>query len=366
MKFLLITQNYPPNKGGMATSCDRLVRNFRKNDIEVHIIHFTNREKKFNTKANVGGTYTSLPIEKSEEFTLSLASEFILQLSFLNEITHILAFGGNLPMNLAPILSKWTTISLITFIRGNDFDEGIFSKKRNVLLFALKNSDFIFTVTSEKRDKIARLVNHNKTFFTPNSIDTTLWKTSISHKRSIRAMKELFKGKKTIGIVGQLKIKKGILNFCKTFAKFPHKDEYVICMIGDVDEEAKKIIHSLNINVQFFPFANQQDLLIFYNIFSIVAIPSFYDGMPNVLLEAAVTKNLVIGADVGGIKDVIEHEKDGFLYNPLKANTLLDVLLKIHKIDADEIEEIKKTLFKKISTNYTEENEINNYLKILS
>ena len=91
MKILLLTQNYRPNKGGMAVSCDRLVRNFKKKGIEIHIIHFTNRKKKFHTEKKVMGTYNSLPIENSEEFTLSLASEFILQLSFLNEITHILS-----------------------------------------------------------------------------------------------------------------------------------------------------------------------------------------------------------------------------------------------------------------------------------
>ena len=365
MKLLLITQNFPPNKGGMAVSCDRLVRNFKKKNIEVHVIHFTNRKKKFHTEHKVKGTYTAIPIQNSEEYTLSLASEFILQLPFLNELTHIGAFGGNLPINLAPILSKYTTTPLITFIRGNDFDEGIFSKKRENLLYALKNSTFIFTVTNEKAEKINTLVNHNNTYFTPNGINTDFWKTSKSHSKSIEIIKESFFDKEPIAIVGQLKAKKGILNFSETFAKFPNRQNYVLCMIGDVDQQTKKHITDLDINVQFYPFSNQSQLLLFYNAVNIVAIPSFYDGMPNVLLEAGATKNIIIGANVGGIKDVIAHKKDGFLYNPIQGNELLDVLLEMHKLNDSEKKEISLNLYHKIKNSYTEENEVSNYIKIL-
>ncbi|SNR16480.1 glycosyltransferase family 4 protein [Tenacibaculum jejuense] len=365
MKLLIITKNYPPSKGGMSVSCDRLVRNFRNNAIETHVIHFTNRRKKFVTQSMVNGTYTAIPIQNSEEFTLSLASEFILQLSFLKEITHIAAFGGNLPINLAPILAKWTSKKLITFIRGNDFDEGVFSKRRDNLLYALENSDYVFSVTNEKKEKINSLVTHNNTYFTPNGINCSLWEISSSHVDKIQELKQSFQDKTPIAIVGQLKEKKGILNFTETFSKFPYKDEYVICMIGDVSSETKQILDNLDVNVNFYPFANQNDLLLFYHAVNIIAIPSFYDGMPNVLLEAGATKNLIIGANIGGIKDVISDNSDGFLYNPLNPLTLLDLLLKVHRLTEEEKDKISSSLLNKIKTSYTEEKEISTYLNIL-
>lgn len=365
MNVLLITQNYPPNKGGMAVSCDRLVRNFKRSGVTVHVIHFTNRKKKFKTDTVVKGTYSAVPIETSEEFTLSLASEFIQQLPYLDTLTHVGVFGGNLPLNIGPILAKWIQKPLITFIRGNDFDEGIFSKKRNQLLYALENSSHVFTVTSEKREKIERLVTHNNTHFTQNGINTGLWKPAKSHLRSIDALHKSFNSKIPIAFVGQLKAKKGVVNFVETFAKFPLKNDFVLCLIGDVAEETKTYILNLDINVQFFAFANQNELVSFYNAISIVAIPSFYDGMPNVLLEAAATKNIVIGSNVGGIKDVISDKTDGFLYHPLQPNELLDILLQIHKMTPAEKEAMAEVLYQKVKTKYTEEIEISNYLNIL-
>ena len=158
MSLLFITQNYYPNKGGMAASCDRLIRNFRKNKVDVHVLHFTNRRKKFHTEATVQGSYTTLPINTSEEFTLNLASLFIEGFAALHAIKYVVAFGGHLPIGLGPIVSKWMDKPLVTLIRGNDFDEAIFSKRREALIYALKTSEFIFSVTREKRDKIKKLI----------------------------------------------------------------------------------------------------------------------------------------------------------------------------------------------------------------
>ncbi|MFN3315646.1 MAG: hypothetical protein ACK40K_02455, partial [Raineya sp.] len=41
MKVLWLTENYPPNRGGMAQSCDRIVFNLRKNSVEIHLLHLT-------------------------------------------------------------------------------------------------------------------------------------------------------------------------------------------------------------------------------------------------------------------------------------------------------------------------------------
>ena len=326
MKFLFITQNYPPNKGGMANSCDRLVRNFRKNNIEVHILHFTNRKKEITTNTERLGSYSAIPIQYSEEFTLNIATNYILTQPLFKNISHTIAFGGILPIALAPIICKWTNTFLLTCIRGNDFDEAIFSKKRESLLYALQNSTYTFTVTAEKQKKIQQLFPDKKIVFTPNGIDANLWQKTPSLNKKIEKISALSKQKKPIVIIGQLKVKKGILNFAKTFSLFPYKNNYILWLVGDVKEEVKQEIIDLGIEVMFVPFANQQDLICFYHIAHIIAIPSFYDGMPNVLLEAGATKNLIIGSDVGGIKDVITDKKDGFLYNPLVKGELLDVL----------------------------------------
>ncbi|TPN85981.1 glycosyltransferase family 4 protein [Aquimarina algicola] len=365
MSLLFITQHYHPSKGGMAESCDRIVRNFRKHKADVHVIHFTNKRKKFRTEAAVQGSYTAVPVYNSEEFTLNLAFQFIEGLSILEDVKYIVVFGGHLPIVLGPILSKCLEKPLVTFIRGNDFDEAIFSKRREALLYTLKESKYIFTVTSEKKDKITKLIQHPDVYFTHNGIDCNLWQPAKSQLKRIDTLKSSSEERKRIVIVGQLKAKKGILEFSTTFSVFSHKEEYEIWMVGDIEASTKEYIDQLDITVRFFSFVNKNELITFYHAADIVLIPSFYDGMPNVLLEAGASKNLIIGSNVGGIKDVIEHEKDGFLFNPLKPSSLLEILTKVHRLDQEAKNEISNRLFDKISNEYTEEKEITNYLNKL-
>ncbi len=55
---------------------------------------------------------------------------------------------------------------------------------------------------------------------------------------------------------------------------------------------------------------------------------SQWDGLPNVLLDAAVSGLPVIASDVGGIHEFIEHEKNGFLVKPFDDSAAYVSLLK--------------------------------------
>ena len=49
---------------------------------------------------------------------------------------------------------------------------------------------------------------------------------------------------------------------------------------------------------------------------SVVVVPSFAEGLPNVAMEAAAIGRPVIGSDVDGIPEVVIPGKTGFLFDP--------------------------------------------------
>lgn len=365
MKLLFITQNYYPSKGGMAESCTRIVRNLRKSGVEVNVLHFTNRGKPYTIKKENNGCYTALAIHESEEYSLNLANLFLEQNIISLEFDAIIAFGGYLPMMWTPIISKFFNRPLYTCIRGNDFDEGIFSKKREILFFALQNSEIILSVTQEKQTKISRLFPNNASFYTPNGIDTHFWLSNPKEIESALEHKNNLTDKKVVLIAGQLKFKKGISFFIESFAQFPFKNGYELWLVGDISENVKEFINQFELNVRYFPFALKNDMKLYYQAADVVCIPSLYDGMPNVLLEAAAAKNLIIGASVGGIPDVITHLENGLLYNPLQPNALLDVLIQYHYLSESDKNQMSENLLETVKNNFTEQQEIQNYLNIL-
>jgi len=363
----VLTQNYPPSKGGMAVSCQRIVKNLRKNGNIVHVLHFQNRNENYEVKTELNGNYTSLAVHDSEEFTLSLANLFLeTNLTSFN-FDIVVAFGGYLPLLWAPIVSKLYNKPLYTCIRGNDFDEFLFSKRRQILFYALENSNYTLSVSLDKAIKIKKLFPNVNSEYTPNGINIENWTISNSQIEKVQSYRESADAGKTIILIaGQLKPKKGINQFLESFSYFYHKTNYEVWLVGDVSETTQEILFQLPFVVKCFPYSNKEELKFLYHASDIICIPSFYEGMPNVLLEAGACKKLVIASKIAGITDIIENKVSGILYNPLNKLELIDAFITYENLKStNSISTLQETLYQKISNFYSEEDEIRNYLKFI-
>ncbi len=252
-------------------------------------------------------------------------------------------------------------------MRGNDYDEFLFSKRRQVLFHALENSNYTLSVSREKADKIKRLFPQINSMYTPNGINVEKWQLSSNEKDNIHLYRKNIAADKTvIMIAGQLKPKKGINQFLESFSYFYNNSNYVIRLVGDISEKTQQILPNLEFEVQCFPYSNKEELKFLYHASDIICIPSFYEGMPNVLLEAAACKKIVIGSKIGGITDVVEHEISGILYNPLDKTALIDAFITYENLKlTGGISAVQEKLFVKITDIYSEEQEIINYINLL-
>ena len=64
-----------------------------------------------------------------------------------------------------------------------------------------------------------------------------------------------------------------------------------------------------------------------YNEIDVLIHPSFGEGVPMTILEAALTNTFIIASNVKGNRDIIEHKKTGFLFDPFNQKDLLEKLL---------------------------------------
>src|SRR4051794_41636068 len=60
---LWLTETYPPSRGGMAQSCDRIVRGLRRRGVTVDVLHFTptTRGRTWAIERQAGGRYLACP-----------------------------------------------------------------------------------------------------------------------------------------------------------------------------------------------------------------------------------------------------------------------------------------------------------------
>uniref|UniRef100_UPI001F05A210 glycosyltransferase family 4 protein n=1 Tax=Nonomuraea lactucae TaxID=2249762 RepID=UPI001F05A210 len=299
MRLLWITEHYPPSRGGMAESCDRIVRGLRRAGVEIDVAHLTRRARPWRSAGEQGGRLLTVPLEDNPEHALRrmwtvLAGE---------RYTHVVAFGGTYAMLAAPVLAAWLGAPLVTLLRGNDFDTGVFSlRRRGALLDALRASARVCVVASSHAPLVSALVPEVPVTWVANGIDASGWEVLPSEREAATARRAAA-GRRTIGLVGQLKNKKGVGFLLDALAASGHADTFHLLLVGELEEHlAVPVEHTV------LPFLDRYELPAVYAACDLVALPSFYDGLPNVALEAAALGVPLLASDAGGLGDLVDDE----------------------------------------------------------
>lgn len=352
----------------MAVSCDRIVRSLREKRMTVDVAHFSRRYLKWKTTQKVNGQHFNCPVREDISDAMNRLWNLIERENRKAKYTHITAFGGLLPMIAAPVFSKWLKIPMITMIRGNDFDSGIFSVKRNdILRKALNSSAAICPVSKDKVQKISSLFSDVNVFWTPNGIELSEWEFSAEDRAFAEKWRSenVVNGKKVLGLFGQLKRKKGGLFFLENLRRSGFADKFHLLFIGDIEPEMQTWLEDHQEAKSFtnLEFLDRFELLPFYAACDFVVIPSFYDGMPNVLLESAALGIPSLASKTGGMLDILEDGKTAIMFEPgddFECRKAIEIAATINEASYLEM----KSNCIELAKTFNCEAEIQNYLNV--
>ena len=76
----------------------------------------------------------------------------------------------------------------------------------------------------------------------------------------------------------------------------------------------------------------------YYQSADCVVLPSYHEGMSNVLLEACATGRAIITSDIPGCREAVEEGKNGFLCKPADRASLLEAMRKFVLLSSKERE----------------------------
>jgi glycogen(starch) synthase len=317
-RLLWLTENYPPNRGGMAQSCDRIVDGLRRK-VDVDVAHFTAQSGPCTIEHKRNGRHLRCPVGHDPAHALNLLWTEIEPADGPRPYTHAVAFGGTLPVLAAPVYAAWLGIPLLTLLRGNDFDAAVFNcKRRDTLFEALRRSARVCVVSRDKLHKISSLLPQTSLEWIPNGIDLGNWQAARpDREQAQRWRRELVApDRRVLGMFGHIKQKKGGLLFLETLLQSGHAARFHLLFVGEVEETVATWLaeHEAEISSTMLPFFDRYDLLPYYLACDLVVIASYYDGMPNVMLEAAALGIPLLAARAGGMADFLVEDRHGLLF----------------------------------------------------
>lgn len=116
--------------------------------------------------------------------------------------------------------------------------------------------------------------------------------------------------------VGRLEEQKDYPNLLHAFAlvvqKFPNAQLRIVGK-GTLLNDLQRLADKLNIKTQCQFLGYRQDVPALLNAADGVVLASAWEGLPNAIMEALATGKPVVATKVGGISELIEDEKFGFL-----------------------------------------------------
>lgn len=148
--------------------------------------------------------------------------------------------------------------------------------------------------------------------------------------------------------VGNLKKEKGLDELVAAFKSVSNtltaRSRLVVIGSGAYWPSAEQIVSSLNLTekVQFLGSLPLETIALWMNAASALCLPSYMEGVPNVLLEALSCGTRVVATNVGGIPELDKGDGMLTLVPPRESSPLAEVLLSISGVSDDECNNASK------------------------
>ncbi|MBQ7923530.1 MAG: glycosyltransferase family 4 protein [Clostridia bacterium] len=142
--------------------------------------------------------------------------------------------------------------------------------------------------------------------------------------------------------VGRIMKEKGVdeLFEAMTRLKAEYGDDVILDVVGMFEEAYQKQTELLHNNGTIVFHGYQQDVKPFYEKAHCVVLPSYHEGMSNVLLEAASCGRALITCDIHGCMEAVEDGVNGYLCKTKDADSLYNAMKQIIELPLIEKERL--------------------------
>ena len=141
---------------------------------------------------------------------------------------------------------------------------------------------------------------------------------------------------------------------------YRNKDILLLCIGGNLSDQGLS-----NENIKYIPFIFDKSLLAqYYSSSDVFLLTSLADNFPNTVLEAMACGTPVVSFDVGGVKEAVVHNKNGYIAKYKDCNDLTSGVDYILSLSSKKLKSISQNSIKRIKNNFTLTTMTKNYIDL--
>lgn len=369
-RLLLLTERFPPDLGGVATSAGRLSRAIAELGMRVDIVTWSRYLQPGEVLAPKSETEIPqvyrMGLYRHWDMTMPMTLNFLEDLHQSQKYSavwgHYLFPSGF----LATWFGKLQKIHSLASIRGNDLDREMFPPGDFARLrWTLENADSLTTVSRDLARKIELLSTRDDTTIIYNAVDPDIFSpinpVEIGKIRELKSSLGIQPDEVVLGFAGELRDKKGQQFLFQALNKVRQKQSACLLIIGEVRASQSTALQSFcheypdcaNRIIITGHLDDRQAVAEHLQLCDIYLQPSLWEGLPNALLEAMACGCGCIASDAGGIPEVISHGKDGFILSRSRLHHLGEAVLEYLALPQETKQQIAKAARDRILTAFS-------------
>ncbi|MCD4961910.1 glycosyltransferase family 4 protein [Enterococcus casseliflavus] len=260
-------------------------------------------------------------------------------------------YGG-----IASKLLKIPYISNVTGL-GNAIENDNFMQKLFSFMYStsLKGASFVFFQNEDNLNFFRKKLNHKKIDLLPGSgVNLSQFKPlSYPNTKNINFL-----------FLARIMKEKGIDEFLSVAKRIKEESNDVYFHIaGFIDGDYENIIENeVQLGNVIYHGMVDDVANVFKDIHCLV-LPSYHEGMSNVVLEACASARPVIASNIPGCKEIVDHNKTGFLCEAKSAESLYEAVEKFIGLNLTEKICMGNKARKKVENNFNRQIIIDKYIE---
>ncbi len=239
----------------------------------------------------------------------------------------------------------------------------------NIEVFTLNKANCAIAINDNLKDFLINNGVKNNIVVIPNAVNTTLVNNLKNKIENIKREEVVF------GYIGTITHYEGIPFLVKTFQELFQEDLKIKLLIYGTGIDLNKVITQINKqknnNIQYMGVVNPLDIYKAFSKIDVIINPRLKSKLTDSVtplkpLEAMAYQKIVIGSDVGGIKELVKDNYNGFLFKSNDTNDLKQVIKKVISLNKNKKEIIINNSLKFVLEQKSWLNNANIYKKIYS